>query len=345
MAPHLPIATMIQGREAAITQLPASVLCSFRSFNITVRRENKTMKRVWLTVVALLATSALSGAAVSASPAAACVQVAEPGIGNWRNSTCTLAAPPGEYIKIKKLIVIKAGIWCAEATEANTGNWTDSACTTKGKGNFIRVHQIQRWQVKGAEPSAKQPIKLQLKGKIKLAIPTEEFEILCKGSTSEGSSIEAQGKNHSGQGKGRFTYKGCETNKTECNVAEPITLNQIKSYLGVSENNAEKSARAIDVFEPEKGKVLTELKIKGFGCGVLAGTIPVDGSLTAEVGPEEAEVKEGLWNFPSEAIKIVKTENGENTVGIKFGGTGLESTFSADYGAQLESGEAFGVGG
>lgn len=202
-----------------------------------------------------------------------------------------------------------------------------------------------RWQIEGPvlEKGAKQ-IKLQLKGKAKLAVPKAELEIFCKSSVSEGSSIEGQGELQ-GQDKGRITYKGCETNKKECTVAEPITTNQTKSYLAVSESNAAKEARPVDVFEPEKGKVFVELKLTGAGCGVLAGKAPVDGNVAAELSPEGREVKEGLMNFPTETIKTIELPEGEATLGLKVGETGLESTFSAAYGAQLEKGEKFGVGG
>jgi hypothetical protein len=308
------------------------------------------MKRVRLIVLALAAVCALSGMTASASMAVECEQVAEAGTGNWRNSICTLAAPPGEYIKINRLVTnLGGGEWCAETTEANTGNYTDSSCKTKGVGNFIKIRLRQRWQVNEAEPSANQTIKLQLKGTAALSVPSLELRITCTNSASENSTIEGQGKNHSGADKGSITYTKCNVPKPagdECEVVEPIKTNQTKSHLAVSENNQAKVARPVDVFEPTEGKIFTQLKIKGPAkCpATVKGSFNVTGSVAAEIGPEGAEVKEGDLQFPEEAIKIVKTENGEAKVGLAFG-VSTESTFSAGYGAQLGSGEPFGVGG
>jgi hypothetical protein len=304
------------------------------------------MKHIKLAMLALAAACAFSGAMASTSQAVVCTQVAQPGSGNWRESLCRLTGFSNEYIRVERFLLFEpGGIYCAKTWEPNTGNWTDNECRTKGTGNFIRVYARQFWQ-RGGFPlpeNVAPPIKLQLKGTAKLKVPSVPFTIECAGSMSEGAAIEGQAKTHQGQDKGRITYKGCKTSAGEgCTVAEPLTTAQTKSYLAITEDHTN-VARPVDVFEPAKGKVLAEVTLKGAGCGVLAGKQSMNGSVAAEVKPEEAETKEGLLFFPGETIKSVKTEAGEKTVGLTLGG--LESVLGAGYGAELESGEAFGVGG
>lgn len=304
------------------------------------------MKRIGLMVLTLVAMSALSGAAASTSQAVVCFKAAVAGTGKWTDTECTVEGSPKEYILIKRQFNHQIGtdIWCGEVTEPGTGNRTDNACSMGTTGNFVRVRDGLVWQIGGVIlEKGTQQIKLVLKGKAKLAVPEAGVEIFCKSSTSESSVIEGQSKQ--GQDKGRITYKGCETSKKECTVAEPITTNQTKSHLAVSESNSEKVLRPVDVFEPEKGKIFVELGLKGVGCGVLAGKAPVDGSVAAEISPETGEAVEGSMTFPAEAITKVNFPEEEATVGLKVGATNLESTFNAAYGAQLEKGEKFGVGG
>jgi hypothetical protein len=306
------------------------------------------MKRIGIVVLTLVAMSALSGAAASTSQAAVCARTAEPNKGNWFDSICTIAAGnPKEFIRIKKVFLPPetGGIFCAEVTEPATGNRNNSKCEAIVMGgSFIRVKILQFWQRRGETlEKGAVPIKLQLKGTATLTAP-ELVTVECKSSSSEGSDIEGQGKTRQGQDKGRLTFKECKNNKKECTVNEPIVTSQTKSRLEVSETTQGGVLREVDVFEPTEGKVFTELKFKGASC-LLTGGEKIDGSIAAELLPEGKEAKEGDLQFPEKGIATVISENGEEKVGLKVGATEIPSTFNAGYGAQLESGEEFGVGG
>jgi hypothetical protein len=224
----------------------------------------------------------------------------------------------------------------------------NQACTEPGAGGFTTVKLKARWTVAG-EPleTGSKAIKLQIKGIAKLSAPTLGTGLIveCSKSASEGSDIEGRGT-QSSQDKGRISYSTCKTNVKECNVAEPITTRQTKSHLALTESNQTKTLRAVDVFEPTSGNTFTELKLSGTGCGLLAGNQPIDGSVGAELRPEEGEeVKEGQLIFPEEAIKNYFSENTEtNEIKLTIGASNAPATFSAGYGAQLESGETFGNG-
>jgi hypothetical protein len=305
------------------------------------------MKRIGLMVLALAALGALSGITATASMATTCVLVDEPNTGNWTNPTCTekVAGVGRNWIRIQNYTNpygIFLGQWCAETEELNTGDYIEPTCTTKGaNAKYIRIYEHPDWFVHGMQlKQGSKNIKLQLKGKAKLAVPKAELVIECKSSASESSAIEGSGMGQ-GRDKGKVTYKECVTNIKECKVAEPITTNQIKSYLGTIAGH---QTKIVDVLEPENGNKFVELKLSS-SCGVLAGTQPVEGSVAAELIPAGEEGKEGLDNYPEAAITTVDHEGVETAVGLKIGATNLASTFSGAYGAELESGEPFGVGG
>jgi hypothetical protein len=196
------------------------------------------------------------------------------------------------------------------------------------------------WHVNGVKLTTQsKAINLQLKGVAKLSVSNLALVIECKASSSEGATIEGNGTKQ-GKDKGKIKYTECKNNQKECEVVEPITTNETKSYLGQL-----KSGAIVDVFEPTVGKVFVEIQIKGVGsCPTLVkGKFPVDGSVAAEVKPENKEVKEGDLQFTEPAIKTIKHEGTPTAVGLTFGGATNEATFSAGYGAQLESGEVFGV--
>jgi hypothetical protein len=178
-------------------------------------------------------------------------------------------------------------------------------------------------------------LKLQMKGKAALEVPTAGFSIECNGSISQQSTINGNGTNQ-GQDKGQLTFSSCKTTLSGCTVVEPITTNQTKSFLA----NAETQTKIVDVFAPEKGEAFVVLNF-GTGCGVLAGAQTVKGRVAAEVIPAGVELKEGILHFPTAAISSVKHEGVVVATELKVGG--LVSTFSATYGARLESGANFGV--
>jgi hypothetical protein len=311
------------------------------------------MKRIGLIVLTLVAASALSGAMASTSQAVGCVRVAVAGTGEWTNSICNenVTGQGKEWIRIINLTVheINTPFWCAK-TEPNKGQFQLENCTGgTAPLNYVRTYGYQFWQRRGETVGQGLviPLKLQLKGTATLSAPElNKLTIECTSSASEGSDIEGQGKARSGQDKGALTFKGCKTNIKECKVAEPITTNPTKSRLALSETTAQgKAIRDVDVFEPTEGTTFVELKLSGTGCGVIAGGQKIKGSVAAEIGPENAEVKEGLLSFPATAIKEVYNEQGKEKVGLTIGASSVPTAFSAVYGSQLESGEAFGVGG
>jgi hypothetical protein len=179
-------------------------------------------------------------------------------------------------------------------------------------------------------------LKLQLKGKAVLAVPSAGFSVECNGSISESSTINGNGTNQ-GQDKGQLTFSSCKTTLSGCTVAEPITTNQTKSFLANSETT---QTKIVDVFAPEKGEAYVVLNFSS-GCGLLAGAQTVKGRVAAEIIPAGVELKEGILNFPTPSISSVKHEGTVVTTELKVGG--LVSTFSATYGARLESGANFGV--
>jgi hypothetical protein len=310
------------------------------------------MRRIGLIALVLVSVTALSGAMASTSMARTCVRAEVPRTGSWADSLCTKAQAEGEYVKIQHLVTnLGAGQWCAEVEQNEKGTFKDAACTLVGEPKpYTKVWLYQHWQRNGellAQGETKQ-IKLQVKGTAILSAPNlNSLTIECTNSASVGSTIESQGKDRSGQGKGRISYEKCKTNITECKVAEPILTNQIKSHLALSETTVQgKLVRPVEVFEPtETNDKFVELKLSGSGCGLIAGSQAVEGNVAAEIAPEGAEVSEGLLNFPKTAIKTVYNEQAEVPVGLKVAASSTISTFSAAYGAQLASGEAFGVGG
>jgi hypothetical protein len=298
------------------------------------------MKHARLLLPALVLVCVINGLAASASQAWVCAAVETANTGNRTDSMCGTPGA-GEFIKAKKVTKILGGDqYCVETFEANAGNRTDDECNTAGAGNFIRVkNPLILWQRRGEVLKAgSMAVKLMLKGTAKLSIP-KILTVECKNSNSENSTIEGQGSAQ-GADKGSLSFTACLTNVSGCSVAEPIKTNQTKSHLAVTESP---ELHAVDVFEPEKGSVFTQLKLKGSSCGVLAGTIAVDGNVAAEVKSETGEEKEGSLSFPEKSIEKVLEENEkEHTLSLTVGG--IVSTFSATYGTLLESGEAFGVG-
>lgn len=305
------------------------------------------MKRFGLLGLVLLVMCGFGGATASSSMAA-CLRTAEAGKGTFKNSACTEAEAGGPFIWVKRLVTyLGNGVWCAETTNANEGNYTNGTCTTLGVGNFVKVFAGPFRRVNGARfESGTKQIKLQLKSNAAVLVsPKLELEVECKNSISEGATIEGNGLNQ-GQGKGRVSYSSCKVlkpNKAECTVAEPITTKPIKSYLAFREGAQQEF---VEVFEPTEGNVFTNLTFSK-GCPlIIAGTQPVDGSAAAELVPKEAEVQEGLVNFPTTPIEKVKHEGVEKTIGLTIGGSTNSASFSAAYGARLATfPEKFGTEG
>jgi hypothetical protein len=204
--------------------------------------------------------------------------------------------------------------------------------TAKGSGPY--------WHVNGSrlEAGAKQ-VKMQLKGSIVLKSAKLGVEVECKSSGSEGATIEGNGAAQ-GQDKGRLSLSSCKVLKPEkeCLVAEPIVTKPLKSYLAFNEGAQQ---NIVDVFEPTEGTTLTELKFSGKGCGILAGSQPLKGSVAASVVPKGSESQEYLFEFPATAITTIKHEGTEKTVGLTISSN--PATLSAAFGARLATGEKWGV--
>lgn len=195
------------------------------------------------------------------------------------------------------------------------------------------------WHVNGSKLVGTRPIKLQLKGVAVLRAETKPtaFTIECGGARSEASTIGGNGTTQ-GQDKGRLTFSSCKTSLKECIAPETITTNETKSYLAL----AATQTKIVDVFEPTTGTKYVEFKLTG-KCGVIETNVnlAVIGSVAAEVIPVGVEQKEGLLNFPTTAIRLVKHEGTEVVLGMKF--ANIEAVFGGAFGATLEQGGTFGV--
>jgi hypothetical protein len=303
------------------------------------------MKYIRLAVLALAVASVLSGMGASTATAYRCSKAEAPNTAKWADTMCNgTTSQTGAYVRTIHITrALGNNQYCAEVYTNEVGSHIDRGCVTPGRGLYIRIISAQRYQMTGnaLEKGAK-AIKLQLKGTATLTVPNLPITIECQSSLSEGADIEGQGKN-SGRDKGHIAFKECKTSIAKCTVV-PFTTNQTKSRLALSESNQGKVLKDVDVFEPAEGLVLLEFKLES-DCGVLAGKYLVDGTMAAELGPENTEVKEGLWSFPSEPITTVYGENEEEEVGLKTSGSKTPTTLKATYGAKLESGEEFGVGG
>jgi hypothetical protein len=302
------------------------------------------MRRIGLIGLALTAICAFGGLTASASMANFCVRVEEPGTGNFTNAGCT-SAGAGNYIEIQSFgrRLPQEGQWCAEVEKPGTGNRTDANCEVPGAGNFVKVYERPDWFAGGNQlKQGVRQMKLQVKGIPILSAEFGEAKVVvdCNRSVSEGTTIEGQG-NFQGQGKGRLTFTSCKVAKPEkeCTVAEPITTVQTKAHLA-SFGGQSKIAL---LFEPTEGKTYVTLKFSGKGCGVVAGSQPVTGTVAAEAIPTNVEGQEGLLNFPEQAIKTVFLEGQERKLALLLGGN--PTVFSAAYGARLETGETFGAFG
>jgi hypothetical protein len=300
------------------------------------------MRRIGLIGLALTAICAFGGMTASASMASFCVRVEEPGQGNFLDSGCGLPGA-GSYIPIQNYgRYLGRGQWCAEVEAANTGNRTDAGCVNVGRGNFIIVYERPDWFVGGIQlKQGVRQMKWQVKGTPILSATFGEAKVVveCNRSVSEGATIEGQG-NFQGQGKGRLTFTSCKVAKPEkCTVAEPITTVQTKAHLASFRGQSKIAV----LFEPTEGKTYVTLKFSGSGCGVIAGSEPVTGTVAAEAIPTNVEGQEGLLNFPEQAIKTVSLEGQERSLGLSLGGQ--PTVFSAAYGVRLASGESFGAFG
>ncbi len=200
------------------------------------------------------------------------------------------------------------------------------------------------WRVNGARlgQGAIRQVNLQLKGRV--AIDTKVGGVLttveCESGVSEGATIEGQGQ-FQGQDKGRLTLKKCIAafGSSICEVREPVTTNQLKSYLATYSGGQKKYA---DVFEPQQGENIVTIELAGVKCGAEV-KFTLKGSAAAEVQPAEVESQELLLNFPQFAIKEVFHEGQLKRTELKVGAEKAE--YIAAFGAKLATGEPFGVWG
>jgi len=185
------------------------------------------------------------------------------------------------------------------------------------------------WHVGGAKLQGTRQIKLQAKGPAVFKLPSIKLEIECNGSVSEGATIEDGGETQ-GQAKGRVSFSSCKVllPKTECEVAQPIVTNQLKSYLANSVKPVTQT-KTVEVFEPSQGAIFTELKLTN--CGLT--TIAITGSIAAELIPVGIERQEDLFSFPATSITEVNHEGALHK--LKFETVGVATTLVETYGARL----------
>jgi hypothetical protein len=200
------------------------------------------------------------------------------------------------------------------------------------------------WRVNGSKlgQGAVKQIKLQSKissvlvGKL-AGIATIEIE--CKNSVSEGATIE-NNPNTQGQDKGRVSFTQCRViQPAGCTVVEPITTNQLKSYLAINPNN--KQQKFVDVFVPQQGTTFVNIRFSPACLGVNEAA--VTGSVAAEIVPVEKEVQEAILDFPPSPITSVVYLQQEQKIGLTFAGE--PAIFDTVYGARLQTNEPFGVFG
>jgi hypothetical protein len=200
------------------------------------------------------------------------------------------------------------------------------------------------WHVNGKKLGQNElrQIKLQSKGASVLtgkAFGLFNIRIECLNSTSEGASIENNPLTQ-GQDKGRVSFTQCTVvEPAGCHVTEPITTNQLKSYLAFNPNS--KQQKFVDVFEPQQGTLFVTLHFSPSCSGVAAGE--VTGAVAAEIIPIEKETQEGLVNFPKEPITTIVHLQQERKIGLSFAGE--PAIFTSAYGARLQTNEPWGVFG
>jgi hypothetical protein len=197
------------------------------------------------------------------------------------------------------------------------------------------------WHVGGTRlgQGAIKQVKLQSKGIV--IFKGQAFgitaEVTCRTSISEGATIEGRG-NFQGQDKGRFIFRQCTTvSNAGCKALEPITTNQLKSYLAYNPNSRQQ--KFVDVLEPQQGTRVGEIQFKE--CILEAASL--DGSIAAEILPIEKENQENLLNFPEQPITEVVHEQQAKRIGLRFAGEPM--VFAGAYGARLVTNERWGVFG
>jgi hypothetical protein len=179
-------------------------------------------------------------------------------------------------------------------------------------------------------------VKLQSKGGAVIFGTFSLETIKCNKVVSESMIIEGRG-NQQGQGKGLINFSSCQANMGGCPLfPESIVTHQLKTHLVI--NNQNKQTKYAELFEPTQGTTLYEVH---FTSPCPPTSIPVTGSMAAEILPIETETKEMLLNFPSEPITKVTEEQQEITVGAFAKG----KVVKAQMGLIQTSSSAFGVYG
>ena len=211
------------------------------------------------------------------------------------------------------------------------------------------------WHVNGTKLSKEtKQLNLQAKGNAVLngKVSLLAAVIECSVSSGEGTTIEGNGAQKPGQGKGKLKFTSCTTkiaaNSTNCKVQEPITTNQSKARL-VTFPGAQTKYGVL--FEPQQENTFVSITFENQGtnkCPVAGKPFAVSGKAAAEIIPKEQESQEGLLVFPGTPIAKVLWFGNEQTkqpeeVPVKLELGGEEAKFSAVYAAKLATGEPFGV--
>jgi hypothetical protein len=314
------------------------------------------MKRLGLLAAALLATCAFSGVAASSSMAL-CLQVDEPGTGDFTNSECTTKGV-GEWVWVKQEVTyLGNNVWCAETTFAGEGNYTDGTCQKKvANSNFELVIQptYPSWKIQGKRigPQEKRQMKI-IAGPTTLrgTIVSESSKISCQKAVVENAYIEGNGTTGAGQdGSTGITFTECtNVGPANCTITEPIKTTQLKSHLVTY---GEGQGKVGDLFEPSQGTEFASIRFHGALCpkGIVEpASFPVKGSVAAELKPktqkqeqEPLEAVIGEIAFPEQSISKVKLEG--QTVEPKLSiGANPSAVFVGKFEAQLVSQSGVGI--
>jgi len=151
-------------------------------------------------------------------------------------------------------------------------------------------------------------------------IGAKKVEFQCKGQTVEGAVVIGSNAKEHGKDEGTIRFKECVVFESVSGVfvERPgctVTINKAETQgsLWYHETSAGVKTEKIQAaFWPKSGNKFTEIAIseKTSECGALIGTYQVEGSVAAEVHPENAEAKTGSFTFPTEFQSHIWQPNG-----------------------------------
>jgi hypothetical protein len=184
-------------------------------------------------------------------------------------------------------------------------------------------------------------------------ISGEKMTIKCaKGALGEAgaASIEDPAEKHDGKMSGKLTLSSCELYVaeklvSECKIPE-IKSGTLDGKLWLEGKKSETTISVLDL-EPKEmteGKpVIASITMEGASCKYKSTTFKLEGSLVADMLPENEEFTYIQWVFPTTPdTKGWDAEGEETFAGLKFGGA--PATLVGEMKVELVSKERFGVG-